>query len=67
MEIIASAIFSRSSFTFALSRMIPFYLDVAALSIEQIYKHALVYRLLNPLNFVAIKMGRRQGARRAHI
>ena len=27
----------------------------------------LVYRLLNPLSFVAFKMGRRQGARRAHI
>jgi hypothetical protein len=27
----------------------------------------LVYRLLNPLGFVAFKMGRRQGARRAHI
>jgi hypothetical protein len=26
----------------------------------------LVYRLLNPLGFVAFKMGRRQGARRAH-
>jgi len=27
----------------------------------------LVYRLLNPLGFVAFKMGRRRGARRAHI
>jgi len=27
----------------------------------------LVYRLLNPLGFVAFKMSRRQGARRAHI
>ena len=30
-------------------------------------KLVLVYRLLNPLSFVAFKMGRRQGARRAHI
>jgi hypothetical protein len=27
----------------------------------------LVYRLLNPLGFVAFKMGRQRGARRAHI
>jgi len=35
MEIIASAILGRSSFTFGLSRIIRFYLQVGALSIKQ--------------------------------
>src|ERR1700739_4895749 len=35
MEIIASAIFGRSSFTFGLSRIIRFYLQVGALSTKQ--------------------------------
>jgi hypothetical protein len=34
---------------------------------ELVLHDGLVYRLLNPLGFVAFKMGRRQGARRAHI
>jgi len=41
MEIIASAIFGRSSFTFGLNRIIRCTWSWAALSIKQIYKHAL--------------------------
>jgi hypothetical protein len=39
----------------------------AGLDVSPAVRTYLVYRLLNPLSFVAIKMGRRQGARRAHI
>jgi ABC-type glycerol-3-phosphate transport system permease component len=44
-----------------------FFFPLIVLSQENLYPLTLVYRLVNNGDVVAFKMGRRQGARRAHI
>ena len=57
MEIIASAIFGRSSFTFRLSRMISFTYQYAHCPSNRIYKRALVQQVPEPTVHAVLRLG----------